>query len=114
MLADFDTDDLATVDVVVERDANDGIEVVIAQRALRESKGALSTGQGDYRFGTSARRIALISSEGIDDLELLVAAASADPDPLDSLRARLRARHPRAAIVLSPPMVAGAAPAGGG
>ena len=112
LIADFDTDDLATVDVVVERDAN---EVVIAQRALREGKGALSTGQGDYRLGISAQRAAIISSDGIDDLELLVAAASADPDPLDSLRARLRARHPRAAIVLSPPLVLGrAAPLGGG
>jgi hypothetical protein len=108
LTADFDTDDLATVDVILERGEG---EIVIAQRALREGKGALSTGQGDYRLGTEARRAAIISSEGIDDLELLVAAASADPDSLDSLRTRVRARHPRAAIALSPPP---AVPSGGG
>jgi hypothetical protein len=112
--AEFDTDDLATLDVVVERDAADGREVVIAQRALRAGKGALATGDGAYRIRTDGRRLALISSDGIDDLEVLVAAASADADPLDSLRARLLARHPRAAIVLSPSAVAGAAPSGGG
>jgi hypothetical protein len=107
LIAAFDTDDLATVDVVVERDEGD---IVIAQRALREGKGALATGEGDYRIGAAGRRAAIISSDGIGDLELLVAAASADADPLDSLRARLRTRHPRAAIVLSPP----AAPPDGG
>ena len=112
LTADFDTDDLATVDVILERDEG---EIVIAQRALREGKGALSTGQGNYRLGTEARRAAIISSEGIDDLELLVAAASADPDPLDSLRTRVRARHPRAAIALSPPPVPSrAVPSSGG
>jgi hypothetical protein len=112
LVADFDTDDLATVDVVLERDEG---EIVIAQRALREGKGALSTGQGNYLFRTEARRAAIISSEGIDDLELLVAAASADPDPLDSLRTRIRARHPRAAIALSPPPVSNrAVPSSGG
>jgi hypothetical protein len=114
LVADFDTDDLATLDVVIQRDAGDGTEIVIAQRALREGKGTLATGEGDYRFRAAARRVALISSDGIDDLELLVAAASADSDPLDSLQARLLARHPRAAFVLSPPGAVGAAPAGGG
>ncbi|MDP6934482.1 MAG: hypothetical protein QGG40_16270, partial [Myxococcota bacterium] len=97
--ARFDTHDLAIIDVV---SLSRGILQVHSQ-GVSAGKGAWATGEGDYLLQVQGRRIALISSlQGIVDLERMVQAAQNDPDPLESLRERVRATVASADVALSP------------
>lgn len=99
----FDTEDLATVDVVTLRDD----ALTIALRDIRSGKGAWATGAGDYALSVHGDDIAVISSpSGLDALESWVLHASRQPDPVRWLRDHIQAVAPEADVAVSPERVA--------
>lgn len=95
----FDTHDLAVVDIIAQR----GGQLELAHASVRGGKGRWATGEGDYRLQVDGQAVAVVTSaEGIPDLAARLAAASADADPLSSLRERVLAADARAAVLTSP------------
>lgn len=95
----FDADDLAVVNVVVQDDS--GLHV--AERDVRDAKGAWATGEGDFALSLPAARVAIITSDdALSDLDDLVAASRLDRDPVASLGKHLRERHPTASVASTP------------
>jgi len=95
----FDTGDLAVVDVVV--DSGDALRI-FAQSQYVE-KGRWATGEGDYLLTLEANRVMVISSpEGIDGLDILVEAALIEAAPFDFLQKRIHELDPRSDTVVSP------------
>ena len=99
----FDTEDLATVDVV----ALDEGTLSIRLRSVRAAKGAWATGDGDYALEIKGDDVAVITSpEGLEPLEAWVHEAARQPDPLLWLRDHLLSVAPQADVAVSPARLA--------
>lgn len=99
----FDAADLSVVDVVVA-DRRGLRRMGVGRRA---SKGAWSTGEGDYMMSMPGRRIALIASpDGLADLGRWVDDVANVDDPFAALTRRVLEADSRADVVLSPVRVA--------
>ena len=99
----FDTEDLATVDVVVIQEGALSIQL----RNVKAGKGAWATGDGDYALEVRGEDVAVISSPGgLDALEEWVHTAAKQPDPLPWLKEHLRSVAPQADVAVSPARLA--------
>ena len=99
VVARFDTDDMAIVDIVSwEADAFR----LVAQGASAE-KGRWATGEGDFQLALpGAERVLVISSpDGVSQLPILLEQVSDSPDPLTALAVQISAHHPLADVALS-------------
>lgn len=95
----FDADELAVVDVVVQ----DDLGLHVAERDVRTAKGEWATGEGDFALSLPASAAAIItSSDGIADLDDLVAGARINKDPMRALAEAVRDRHPTSDVATSP------------
>ena len=111
ILARFDTDDLAVVDVVYQD--QDTLAVLVQGAAT--TKGSWATGEGDFQLAVpGAVQVLLIASpEGVGpELPALLQTVRREPQPLEALARQLRLLVPEADAVLSPQPAAqaGAAP----
>lgn len=100
VVARFDTDDLAVVDLVAQ-DA--GTLRVVAQGA-RAEKGLWATGEGDFLVALQgAERVLVVSStDGLGPLTELLEGVRRAPDPLARLAEQIQASSPKADVALSP------------
>jgi hypothetical protein len=95
----FDAADLSVVDVIVA-DRSGLRRMGVGRRA---SKGAWSTGEGDYLISMPGRRVALIASpDGLAELDRWVDDVANVDDPFGALTQRVLEADSRADVVLSP------------
>lgn len=96
----FDTHDLAYVLAVAQ--TAQGLEL-LHHSDQPWDKGELATGQGDYALAPTGRVLLATSAERFADLDALIAAAGAAPDPLRDLAQRLPANSPDVDVWIQPP-----------
>jgi hypothetical protein len=96
----FDVDDLAYVDIYAISTAGLRAEVVSRSPA---DKAALATGEGDFLLGVSGSALVLVSNdEPMGDLRDAIVGSVDSREGRQEIRKRIRARHPKADVLVLP------------
>jgi len=94
----FDTDDLATVDIIALRSG----KLQLVHHNVTLGKGEWSSGHGRYNVVVAGEgAIVLSSPHGIDSIEMMLDAASNDPKPMLSFKDRVATLVPEADVAIA-------------